>query len=250
MNTTVDPVFAAALRRELVALPAAKPRRTRRRVAIVTGGTIGVFALGGVAAVANLRPAGEIATPALAAPVIVNGVGPATVALPAAPRDATYVRIELACYDGLRCATPGGSVEGPNSPDYTKVQRDALPLTSATDPSNAQVLAPVDPAKGIPVDVDAGTHWRLYAVYTDRLNPKSAPVGDGRILGIPSNTEMPDLVPAVANNGKSGWVDYHQLTDQAKPTLTDIGTSQAPIPVYEDDGRTIIGNIDVSRPRS
>jgi len=144
---TLDPILTAALRRELVALPSAKRRHTRR-VAVIAAGAFGALALGGVTAVAGLRPAGEVANPPLAPPVILNGVGSAKVVLPDAP----------------------------------------------------------------------------------------------------GNEAPPDLVPAVATNGKSGWVDYHLFTDQAHPQLTPEGTSQAPIPVYGADGTTLIGEADVSQP--
>ena len=190
---TLDPGFTAALRRELVAIPSAKPRHTRR-VAAITAGVVGAIALGGVTAVAGLRPAGEVASPPLAPPVILNGVGSAKVVLPDAPGDAVYLRVELTCFDGIRCNTPGGGNEGPDN-GIPRVQRDALPLTDAFDPHNAQNLAPLNPAAGLAIDVSPGTHWRLYAVYTDGLNPRSAPVGNGRTLGIPSNEAPPDLGP-------------------------------------------------------
>jgi hypothetical protein len=250
-HTTLDPVFAAALRRELVALPTATPRRVRRRLGVIATGVIGAVTLGGVTAVASLMPAGEVASPPLAPPVILNGVGPAKVILPAAPKDAVYLRVELTCYDGTHCWTPGGGVgmrQGGVEANAPMVQRDALPLSAEPDPHNAQSLAPLEPASGLPIDVDPGTHWRLYAVYTDGLNVEAAPVGNGQTLGIPSNDVVPDLVPAVATNGKAGWVNYHQLTDQAHPELTQAGTGQAPIPVYADDGTTIIGKANVSQP--
>jgi len=243
---TLDPVLTAALRHELVALPSAKPRHTRR-VAAIAAGVFGAVALGGVTAVAGLRPAGDVASPPLAPPVILNGVGSAKVVLPDAPGDAVYLRVELTCFDGIRCNTPGGGSEGPGN-GIPRVQRDALPLTDAFDPHNAQDLAPLNPVAGLAIDVSPGTHWRLYAVYTDGLNPEPAPVGNGKTLGIPSNLTMPDLIPAVATNGKSGWLDYHLLTDQAHPHLTPAGTSQAPIPVYSADGTTAIGEADVSQP--
>ena len=238
---TLDPILTAALRRELVALPSAKPRHTRR-VAVITAGAFGAIA------VAGLRPAGEVASPPLAPPVILNGVGSAKVVLPDAPGNAVYLRVELTCFDGIRCNTPGGGSEGPNVGPLNKVQRDALPLTDAFDPANAQDLVPLVPAAGLAIDVSPGTHWRLYAVYTDGLNPRSAPVGNGRILGLPSSLTIPDMVPAVATNGKSGWVDYHLLADHAHPQLTPEGTTQAPIPVYGADGTTVIGQADVSQP--
>lgn len=245
MNHTLDPVFAAALRRDLVALPTSRSPRHHRRMLAVGAGVLASLALGGAVAVAGLRPPGEVASPALAPPVIVNGVGPARVVLPDAPSNAVYVRIELTCFDGARCHTPGGGVDGPVD-GRPKVQRDALPLTNAPDPTNPQVLAPLTPASGLTIDVTPGTHWRLYAVYTDGLNPQPAPVVDGKLLGIPSNYFTPDLVPVVATNGRAGWVDYHRLTDEAHPQLTADGTHQADIPVFDVDGTTQIGVADVS----
>ena len=142
------------------------------------------------------------------------------------------------------------SVEGVARVDGqpASVQRDALPVTDKPDRRNPQALRRLDPASGLAIEVSPGTHWRLYAVYTDSLNPEVAPVGDGRLLGVPGNGSIPDLVPAVATNGETGWVSYHQLTDQANPQLTADGTSQAPIPVYGPDGTTVIGRADVSRP--
>jgi hypothetical protein len=224
----------------------AQNRSRRRWVTALAAGVLGAVAVGGATAVAGLRPAGEVATPPLAPPVIVNGVGSTKVVLPDAPGDAVYLRVELACFDGVRCNTPGGGSEGVNVNNMNKVQRDALPLTDAFDPHNAQHLAPLNPAAGLGIDVSPGTHWRLYAVYTDSLNPESAPVGNGKMLGIPSNMTIPDLVPAVATNGRSGWLDYHLLTEQARPQLTPEGTSQAPLPLYGADGTTVIGKADVS----
>jgi hypothetical protein len=260
MNQSIDlldPGFTAALRRELVALPPAGSPHTRRRVAAITAGVVGAIALGGATAVAGLRPAGEVASPPLAQPVILNGVGPAKVVLPDAPGGAVYLRVELTCFDGRRCRTPGGGVDvmdGVPDGGAPMVQRDALPLTDAADPHNAQDLAPLNPAAGLAIDVNPGTHWRLYAVYADSLNPESATTGSGKTLGVPGN-EMTDLVPAVATNGKSGWVDYplltwdyRHLTWQGVPQLTSEGTSQDPIPVYGADGVTVIGKADVSQP--
>lgn len=244
MNPTLEPTFSTALRRELVALPA-KNRSRSRPVALIAVALFSSVALAATA-VAGLRPAHTVADAHLAAPVILNGVGPATVILPEAPEEAAYLRVELTCFDGTRCHTPGGGVDGPA--DTPKVQRDALPVNGQPGPENAQDLATLDPASGLLIDVEGDTHWRLYAVYTDQLNPKTAPLEDGRILGIPSHEVIPDLIPAVATNGKAGWVNYQQLTAGADPELTDTGTSQAPIPVYDADGTTVIGTADVSLP--
>jgi hypothetical protein len=257
MNRTLDldPVFAAAVRDELTALPAAKP--PRRKLAAMVACILGVITVGGVA-VAALRPPGEVATAPLAPPIIVNGIGPAAVPMPPAPQGAVYLRLELACFNGPRCFTAGGGIEDTAAGDLDDpherplVQRDALPVTAGADPANPQRLDPVDPASGVEIDVEPGTHWRLYAVYTDGLNPEPAPVGNGQTLGIPSNSTMPDLVPAEATNGRAGWVEYSLLITEAQPTLTPEGAAQPPIRVYDTDGLTVIGEADVSqvhRPR-
>ncbi len=222
--------------------------RTRRRAAVITAAAVGAFGIGGATAIATLRPAADVATAPLSAPVILNGVGRADVKLPAAPQDATYLRIELICFDGTRCHTPGGGIDGPEG--AVKIEPDAIPLTDAADADNAQELKPFDPTLGFEVDVNAGTHWRLCAVYTDQLNPTAATAKDGRLLGIPSNNAQPELVPAVATNGERAWVDHHELTDAARPRLTSTGVSQAPLPAYDDDGTTVIGSVDVSRRHS
>lgn len=220
-------------------------RVVRRRWAVVTTSVVGAVALGGVVAVAGLLPAGQVASPPLAPPLIVNGVGPAMVPVPDAPQGAKYLRLELACFDGSRCNTAGGGVEGG---DGTKVQRDALPVTDDVDSTNPQSLDPLNPGNGVKIDVEAGTHWRLYAVYTDGLNPDPAPMDDGRTLGIPSNTVLPDLIPAVGTNGEPGWVEYDLLTYGADLELTADGVQQALIPLYDTDGTTVIGEADVSQP--
>jgi hypothetical protein len=248
MNPTLDPMFAAALRNELLAQAAPRPRRTRRRATIIGIAVVGTLIVGGVSAVAGLKPAGDGVGRPLLPPIVVNGVGPADVILPPAPSKAMYVRVELTCYDGTKCNTPGGGVTRPTDDGTPMLQRDAEPLTDQADKQNPQDIPRLDPASGLPIDVTAGTHWRLYVVYTDRLNPAPAPAGDGRTLGLPGNTSLPDFVPIVATNGRSGYVDYSLLTDGAHPTLTDSGTSQPPLPVYDVDGTTVIGTADVSKP--
>ncbi len=248
MSQVLDPVFGAALPRELVTLPC-RPRRPRRRSVSITTGVTGALAVGSATAVAALRPADQIADVPLAPPVILNGVGPTHVVLPPAPPGATYVHVELACFDGTRCFTlPDDGIEGPRDPNgvWNLVERIALPLTSTIDLINPQRIPPLDPARGDPVDVDPGTHWRLSAVYDKRLNPRQAPLPDGRIAGIPA-LDIPDLVPAMTTDAKPGWVSYRTLLDHAHPHLTQDGVDQAPLPVYAGDGTTVIGSADVGR---
>lgn len=245
MTTALDPRFAQALRRELVTLPTQKPRaRSRKPIVFGSAALLAVLSVGTVTAVANLRPPGEVAAAPLAAPLLVNGVGPATVALPAAPAEARYVHIELICFDGTLCASPAGSIEGSSTP---KIERASLPVTQAFDPDNVQILEPMDPSVGVPVIVNPGTHWRLYALYVTGLNPEIAKLEDSTTLGIPGNDVIPDLVPVQADNGDLAWVRYDELTNAALVELTPAGVRQAPLRAYGKDGVTIVGQADVSK---
>ena len=248
MTTALDPRFAQALRRELLALPAQKPRAWGRKpIVFGSAALLALLSAGTVTAVANLRPPGEAAAAPLAAPVLVNGVGPATVALPAAPADARYVRIELVCFDGTLCASPGGSIEGTSTTKTPKIERASLPVTQAFDPDNVQILEPIDPSVGVSVIVNPGTHWRLYALYVTGLNPEIAKLEDGTTLGIPGNDVIPDLVPVQSENSDLAWVRYDELTDAALVELTPTGVRQAPLRAYGMDGVTVVGQADVSQ---
>jgi hypothetical protein len=231
-----------------VALPTQTSRAWGRKpIVFGAAALLALLSVGTVTAVANLRPPGEAAAAPLAAPVLVNGVGPATVRLPAAPADARYVRIELICFDGTLCASPGGSIEGTSTTKTPKIERASLPVTQAFDPDNVQILEPIDPSVGVSVIVNPGTHWRLYALYVTGLNPEIAKLEDGTTLGIPGNDVIPDLVPVQSENSDLAWVRYDELTDAALVELTPTGVRQAPLRAYGMDGVTVVGQADVSQ---
>ncbi len=246
MITAPNPAFVTALRRELVTYADATPTRRRRRRTVAIAATALLFLGGGAAAVAGLRPAGDRADQPLAPPYIVSGVGPATVPLPPAPAGATYALVELTCFDSTRCLTPGGGIGiGPRTDVQPITSGGPLPLTDAFDPHNAQVLDPIDPAVGVAVDVDAGSHWRLYAVYADRIDPTIAIGKDGTAMGM-RGLEIPTMVPVTMTDGRIGWISFDQLTVRAAVTLTPTGVQQEPLTAYGPDGVTAIGKADVS----
>ena len=80
------------------------------------------------------------------------------------------------------CLTPAGG-ELSDSGSEPQSGDGMLPLTNADDPSNIQDLDPLDPAAGVPVTVDANSHWRMYVVYTDTIDPKLAVTRMGRCSG-------------------------------------------------------------------
>lgn len=216
--------------------------RLRSRASIAAA--LGVALVGGGAAVASLGPAEDVATShLLAPPYIVSGVGPQSVAVPDAPDGARYIAFELACFDSSTCGTPAGSVSG-GPLDQVKVDRGFLPTTNAADPSNPQQLEPLA-TDGLPLSVDEGAHWRLYAVYTDKYEFDTARLSNGKTLGIPGITPA-DYLPAVTTDGKDGWISYNDLTFDASVTLTSTGVHQDPLPVYAADGVTKIGITDIN----
>ncbi|MFN8075637.1 MAG: hypothetical protein U0Q15_09475 [Kineosporiaceae bacterium] len=244
MNDTMDPRVAAAMRRALVEVPTAARASRRRRTRLAAGAAIGVLSFGGGAvAVANLLPADQVADLPLTAPLIVSGVGSQEVRLPAPPGQARYVHYELTCFDSTTCGTPAGRV----SADTARVMTDRgnLPVTDEPDPTDPQRLDALDPARGLPVRVDGGARWRLYAVYLPQREMRDAPVGDGRRLGVPS-VSTTDLVPAVTGEGRQGWIEYRALVEPRDVELTADGVTQPPLPVYAGDGVTVIGQADVS----
>ena len=151
---------------------------------------------------------------------------------------------ELACFDGTVCGTAAGSVEGPDD-GRVKVDRGALPTTAGVDETNPQRLVPLD-GSSIQVQVNAGTHWRLYAVFTDKYAYENGTLDNGKTLAIPG-IERADYLPAVTTDGRPGWVSYDDLTHNADVELTPTGVHQEPLTVFDADGRTEIGIADVNQ---
>lgn len=242
MNRTLDPAFSNALRSDLVEHVTAAQRSKGRRRLWLGGGAVctaaAVFVAGTTTASGPRVPDAPLSAPAL-----ISGIGPGAVKLPPAPANATYVRVELVCFEATRCDTPGG---GGTSEQPSKIwQRDAIPLTAAMDPTNPQRLKPLDPAVGLPIETDRDVHWRLYATFVDRLNPRSTMLKDGRLIGIPDNASpTPSLVPIDADNGRAGFVNMTDLlgvADLADPSQPATGS----LPVYDTDGTTVIGQVSV-----
>lgn len=241
----MDKVFEQALRRELTQLPTAKKMHHRRRITFTLVGTLGLLGVATVS-IANLRPAAEVVTMPIAPPVVLQGSESTLVQVPLAPEKARYLKIELACFNSKICAfAEQESVYSSTTP--TIIERASLPLSNWYDPEDQSRIAPIDPSKGIQVRVDQGATWRMYAIYTEELNPKSAQLpddpayGSGMIIGIPNNIDYQGqmFIPIQASNGKLGWINYNAL-------MTAVpGTIKVPFPVFGIDGKTTIGSIDL-----
>lgn len=221
-----------------------RARPARRKRAVLALGLGGAVLFGGGVAVAALIPADEVASAhLLAPPVVISGVGPQNVVLPTPPESSRYLTFELACFDGTTCGSPAGSVEGPADGDI-KVDRGAVPTTSVDDPANPQQVEPLT-NNGFEVRVEEGTHWRLYAVFTDTYQPPAGTLPSGRTLGLPGGESASDYLPSTTIDGRQGWVKYRDLVSNADVDLTAVGVRQGPVSVYAEDGTTVIGTWDL-----
>lgn len=72
-------------------------------------------------------------------------------------------------------------------------------------------------------------------------------VRPGVLVGPPRSLNPLNPGAGVGINGEAGWVEYDLLTYGANPRLTADGVQQAPVPLYDTDGTTVIGKADVSQ---
>lgn len=73
---------------------------------------------------------------------------------------------------------------------------------------------------------------------------------NGQTHGVANDNGTPDLIAAIATNGKTGYVYAHDL-EQPAPTALQSGTPPGQtrtIPVYTSDGHTEIGQFLISSP--
>jgi hypothetical protein len=88
-----------------------------------------------------------------------------------------------------------------------------------------------------------GQRWRLTATYAQVSTSDWGVNGNGQTYGVANDDGTPDLIAAIATNGKTGYV-YARDLEQPAPTTLQTGTPPGPtrtIPVYTSDGHTEIG---------
>ncbi|KQR25345.1 hypothetical protein [Microbacterium sp. Leaf151] len=243
---TLSPVLAAALRVRLVAEVGA--RRRRRRRAVWTAGAVVALIVGGTsAAVASgvLPLPGAPHDTALGAARSVEGQGPGALDLGPVPAGATDIALTLRCLDAGTFGLPGsGSLvcDGP-----TDSAASWTVAVNAVDPSRLAVVA------------DPGARWRLTAGYASREIAPLATNADGETYGSVAGGETPDLIAVLATNGQDGYVRRTDLEEADGTAAAESFRSPADalawqeqhagrvsaIPVYEADGRTVVGTFVV-----
>lgn len=251
MIDTLDPVFAAAVRRELVetadAAGARAPRRTfwSRRAWLIGGLSAALLAGAGVAtAVLAGPPGGEVVTP-LGESTTTTVTGPGNLDVGPAPDDATAIEYSLECVSAGRfeIVDVGGIVCS---------HTDASP-----EARTAWGQMELSAAPGGAIEVRAGDddRWSLTARYVSTEPVPLAVNANGETYGTEAFDAVPDLILAYATNGNEGYIRRSELEDASGPTPTspahavEIQEAREPgsvmIPVYESDGETVIGEFAV-----
>lgn len=236
MTTQMDDRYASALREALidhVRTAPARRRRAARRLALgaaaglllVVGAAAGAFAAG------IMRLPGTPDVAPLAGSVTVTGEGTQTVELGAPPAGTTELEIRLACLTaGTFLAADGASLVCDASDAGTSVM--------------GRHLAVVPGQHSTVITAGAGERWRLVATYSRVTDTEWGVNADGLTYGVANSHGTPDLVAAVASNGRVGYV-YSRDMFQPAPTSLQVGGHAEPhtILVYTSDGHTVIGQL-------
>jgi hypothetical protein len=249
MTVTLDPQFAAALRRELVARvrpPAAVPWWRRRRTVLTAVGTVVALGLAGGGAVAANRSVtpGAYDIAPVAAPVTATLTGTQTVDLGPRPAGADAVDIAITCLAGV----PG--------------QVWVIPDVASADCPGPDTGSQFDLAPGQTTwtfTAAAGVHYQVSVTYLDARQTEWGVNADGYTYGTerapsvggfgPRTADtVPDLMAVIASNGRSG---YAWSKDLDGPSPSSAGEAARwsethpcqprSVPVYESDGKTQIG---------
>ncbi len=232
-NSTLDPVFAAAVERELSAIgtKGSRLQRQQRRVrgiALGFGSVALVGALTGAAILVATLPGTTTTTP-IGEVVSGSYVGTATIDLGPVPAHAGAVILDITC-------TEGGNIEVPTGRD---VQTGAT--WNCSNPIRNDTVHIEDgrlPSDGLfTVTADAGTAWTIKAQYASAVTSAWKVNANGQTYGVPNESGVPDLSAAQATNGEVGYI----LQDELWGFTGDKGF----INVYESDGTTVIGQFPI-----
>lgn len=235
MNTsTLDPIRAAAIERELldIGTPTSRLQRRQRRARAVTI-SLGSFALvgaltGGAIVVSNL-PGWTTVTP-LGGIVTGSFVGSADVDLGAPPAGAAVVILDVTCTDGGVMEVP---LAGDGNPSVTwdcsdPIRRDTIRIPDGRLPTSGTTF--------ISVTAEPGTEWTVTAQYGTSDTTAWGVNERGQTYGIPNVNGVPELSAALATNGEQGYISQEELA---------AFEGEGFINVYESDGITVIGRFPI-----
>ena len=173
----------------------------------------------------------------LAASVTVTGEGTKTVELGIPPAGTTDIHLTLTCLTpGTFFTADGASLQCDRQDAGTGQMGWQLPVQVG---QHATVIRAGDAQR-----------WRLTATYAQVSTLAWAVNANGQTYGVANDNGTPDLIAAIATNGKTGYV-YARDLEQPAPTTLQSGAPPGQtrtIPVYTSDGRTEVGQFLISSP--
>ncbi|TQK20867.1 hypothetical protein FBY40_3412 [Microbacterium sp. SLBN-154] len=250
MNTTqMSAEFATAFRARLIDHVNTSTRPQRRR-ALLAGGITLTLVLGGTAAAAatGLLPfPGGTEITELAETTTGTFTGPAALELGQRPADATGVAVSLTCL------TPG---------TFTFDDGAAVTCTTALDTARPTTyLIPADAVIGNQVGIATSPDavWSMTAAWASAETTDWAVNVDGYTYGAINDNGEPDLIAVITTDNKPGYVWRTDLHDANGTNAAESFTSPQDalrwqqenadtvhrIPVYEADGTTQIGIVQI-----
>ncbi len=245
----MDPAFTRALRSELVARVGSAPTKGRKRghrlwsgVGIFVG--LGVLGTAGAVAGGLLPLPGAPAVATLSDPVIETHTGSATVHLGPAPKSATDISLRLECLTAGTIVFSDGASMSCTAADAAArngVATYTLPVTAGM--------------RSATITADAGTRWKLTVTYVNKTTTAWGTNASGQTFGVQNEHGVPDLVAVTATNGRDGYVKRTELEDADGTSAARTFRSPddairwqesragrtVSIPVYTEDGKTIVG---------
>lgn len=248
MTARMDETYAAALRAALVAKVAddhrtARASSRRNRWFAGTGAALAIGVAGGGIAYAtgNISLPGSDEVSHLATTVSVTGDGTQTVHLGNRPAAASAVDIRLTCLTAGSFRTPDGAGISCDSSH--------VGTPSATGSWTVPISAVT--ASVITISTSDGARWHLSATYSSVTTTVWGVNARGQTYGVQNQHGVPDLIAAIATNGRSGYVHSAELQraegTPTTPAQAIAGNNLRPstITVYESDGHTPVGKFIV-----
>jgi hypothetical protein len=241
----MDDQFSAAFRAKLVDHVGRDRPRRRRRTMIGIGATLSILLGGTVAAAASglLALPGAVEVEPLGATRSEAFVGSGAIDLGARPDRATGIALSFTCLSpGNFAFADGASVTCSSVTDIGQPTTYVLPLSSNSDSS-------------ISVATGAYAVWTLTAGYVAAETTDWAVNESAQTYGVINDRGTPDLIAVIATNGKQGYVHRADLEqadgtsaarefkspEEALAWQKQNASGVRQIPVYQQDGTTLIG---------
>ena len=252
MHSTLDEKFAANLRSELMAEARKRPARSFRAVTAVAAG---ILAIGGGAFAVSAANGGPDPDLPLAAPIVQTHVGSATVALPPAPAEATWLLVAIGNPDGTGTLQTARGESG-------MAHVEAYPLTqAAADEARAsgepQLMEPLRTSEGLEVRTSRpDTEWRIYATFATSLGSDWGGSGNEH-FGLPRLLNLrefkdafglellgiPNLLAVHIHDGQVGYLRSESLFGFDPVNGWHSAFDPGPLTIYAEDGITELGRL-------